>query len=45
MTCLKGVFKNIDELVKLQVQLGDGKKVQAEGKCVIIVKTKSSNEK
>lgn len=45
MIGLKGLIRNIDESVKLQVQLGDGKHVQAEGKGVIAVRTKSGIEK
>lgn len=45
MTGVKDIFKCIDDSTKIQVQLGDGKRVQAEGKGVITVKLKSGDER
>ncbi|RDY08305.1 hypothetical protein CR513_07476, partial [Mucuna pruriens] len=40
----RSMFKNIDDSVKVKVQLGNDTMVESKGKGIIMVETKKSNE-
>ena len=45
MTSNKSCFISLDENIKSQVILSEGKIQNVEGKCINVVKTKDGNEK
>ena len=45
MTSVQSFFRDIDEMVKLQVRLGDRKHVMVKGKGTVAIKTRLGTEK
>jgi len=45
MTCIKSLFKELDETQKIKVQLGNRKEIQVEGKDTVGVHTSHGKEK